>query len=67
MDDWTEEDQRAADRANSRWRSFHLGWFHYFNYGWEWRSWALDVCLSPYHVAVQLGPFRCHVMWKEPF
>lgn len=65
--DWSAEDDAELRRANSRWRSGRLGPFRYFNYGWQFASWALYVNLSVFGLAVQLGPFHASVMWKEPF
>lgn len=64
---WTAEDEAALRRANSRWRSWQLGWFRWYNYGLRWNSWALVVCVTPYHFGLQAGPFNVVIMWKEPF
>lgn len=64
---WTAEDEAALRRANSRWRSWQLGPFSWYNYGLRWDSWALSTCVTPYHFGLQVGPFYVVIMWKEPF
>lgn len=62
-----EEDEQILARANSRWRSWQLGPFHWFNYGFGWSSWALDFSLNTYCLAAQIGPFRLSFTWRNPF
>lgn len=54
---WTVEDEAALRRANSRWRCWQVWRLTWFNYGLEWRSWAIYFSLNTYALSGQVGPF----------